>query len=136
MNRQLGDKEEKFSENLSNRKRTGSTWQFIFLLSTIIGIIALTTLLVNIIDSVFGYVIVESSVDPATFQVDGVAIENQSKEQLTSILRDSLSSGAFKKLDNEKSFSERTRNDVFALVEERVLKIEYSRVVVLVCLDL
>jgi phosphate transport system permease protein len=55
---------EAFGHNLPSRHRIGSFWRFVFQASTIIGIVALTALLYNIIDGAFGYVAVENKVDP------------------------------------------------------------------------
>ncbi|MBI4732883.1 MAG: phosphate ABC transporter permease PstA [Chloroflexi bacterium] len=110
--------------NLSARNRLGRTWQLVFLSSTIIGILALTALLLNILDRSFGYVVLHAKVDPATFAVDGLPLEEQTKDQLVSLLETELSSGAFNKLNNEKSFEERSRAEVYALVIERLVKYE------------
>ena len=122
MNNQALLKEGVFTDNLAARSRTAKTWQMVFLLSTVVGIIALTLLLVNIIDSVFGYVIVDTKIDPATLAFDGMALENQTQEQLIQTLKSSLSTGAYNKLNNEKSMSNRSRSELYALVEERVLR--------------
>lgn len=111
-----------FEDNLTIRQRTGKVWQVIFLLATIIAIISLTLLMINIIDSVFGYVIIDSEIDPASLTIDGVPIEEQTSAQLTEIMRANLSKGAFNKLNTEKPFTERRRSEIYALVEERVLK--------------
>ncbi len=114
--------EEMFSNNLPGRARAGKAWKMFFLLSTIVGIIALTLLLVNVIDSVFGYVIVDTKIDPATLTLHGVVLDEQNSEQLIQTLRQSLSPGAFNKLNNEKLLSERSRSELNALIEERVLR--------------
>jgi phosphate transport system permease protein len=111
-----------FTDNLAVRTRAGKSWQVLFLLATVFAIITLTLLMVNIIDSVFGYVIVDSKVDEATFTVNGIPIEEQTKEQLIELLRTNLSKGAFNKLESEKSFDNRSRAEVLALIEERLLK--------------
>ncbi len=111
-----------YSNNLEARSRSGKAWHFVFLFSTIVGIIALTLLLVNIIDSVFGYVIVDTKVNPATLTLEGIALEDQTQEQLVITLQNSLSNGAYNKLDNEKSMADRSRSEMYALIEERVLR--------------
>jgi len=116
------DSKHLFEDNLAVRKRTGKVWQVIFLLATIIAIIALTLLMINIIDSIFGYAIIESKIDPATLAIDGVALEDQTEQQLIELLRSNLSSGAFEKLENEKSFDKRNKSEIYALVEERILQ--------------
>jgi phosphate transport system permease protein len=54
--------------------------------------------------------------------VNGISLENQSKEQLISVLRSSLSQGAYNKLEREKPFAERSRGEVYDLIFDRVVK--------------
>lgn len=116
------DSKHLFEDNLAVRTRTGKLWQVMFLFATIIAIVTLTMLMVNIVDSIFGYAVIESKIDPATLSIDGVALEDQSADQLIELLRTNLSSGAFNKLENEKSFENRNKSEIYALVEERILK--------------
>ena len=51
---------------LQRRKQGGLVWQLAFQGATILAILALTALLYNIINGVFGYVIVQNKVDPAS----------------------------------------------------------------------
>jgi phosphate transport system permease protein len=111
-----------YNVNIKGRRRTGSIWRWILQLSTIIGILALITLLLNIINGAFGYVALEAKVDPATLAVNGVPLEEQSKEQLIDVLRSNLSSGAFNKLEHDQPFAERSRANVYQLVIERIVK--------------
>ena len=78
---------EGFSDNLAARKRKGVLWYVLFQVSTIIGIIALIALMLNIINSAFGYVAYEARVDPDTLTVDGTPVEDQSTEQLVALLQ-------------------------------------------------
>jgi phosphate transport system permease protein len=94
----------------------------LFQASTIVGIVALIALVLNIIDSAFGYVAYEARVDPDTLAVDGISVNDQSKEQLVSLLQSNLSSGAYSKLENEKPFAERSREEVYQLVVERIIR--------------
>jgi phosphate transport system permease protein len=66
-------------------------------------------------------------VDPATLTKDGVALEDQSKEQLIELLKSELSSGAFNKLDKDQAFTERSRSNVYQLVLERIVKYEVKQ---------
>ena len=116
-----------YNVNIEGRNRRGSTWRWLFQLSTIIGIIALTALLLNIMNSAFGYVALEAKVDPATLAVNGVALEDQSKEQLIELLKSELSSGAFNKLEKDQPFAERSRSNVYQLVLERIVKYEVKQ---------
>jgi phosphate transport system permease protein len=111
-----------YNVNIKGRRRKGSIWRWILQVSTIIGIIALITLLFNIINGAFGYAALEAKVDPATLAVNGVPLEEQSKEQLTGVLQSKLSGGAFNKLERDRPFAERSRANVYQLVLERIVK--------------
>lgn len=111
-----------FSDNLGARNRRGAIWHILFQTSTIVGIVALIALLLNVINSAFGYVAYEAKVDPDTLAVDGVSLENQSKEQLVTLLQSKLSRGAYNKLENEEPFAERSREEVLQLAVERIVR--------------
>ena len=111
-----------FANNLEARNRKGVIWHVIFQASTIVGIIALIALMLNIINSAFGYVAYEAKVNPDTLAVDGTPLESQSKEQLVTLLQSTLSRGAYNKLENEKPFASHSREEVFQLVVERIIR--------------
>ena len=117
-----------FANDLDARNRKGVIWHILFQVSTLIAIIALIALMLNIIDGAFGYVAYEARVDPDTLAVDGTPVADQSKEQLVALLQSTLSSGAYKKLDNEKSFATRSREEVYQLVVERIIRPEVVQV--------
>ena len=122
MNQSNSTPEIEFSDNVQTRHRSGLVWRATFLLSTIIGIIALGTLLLNITNQSSGYVVYEAKVDPASLAVEGVPLETQTKEQLMAVLVDNISNGAYNKIDRDKPFAERSRQDVYDLVIERIVK--------------
>src|SRR5687768_18604855 len=74
-----------FANNLDARNRKGAIWRLLFQASTVVGIIALIALMLNIINSAFGYIAYEAKVDPDTLSVYGTPVENQSKEQLVAL---------------------------------------------------
>ena len=111
-----------FVNNLDGRNRKGAVWHVLFQASTIVGIIALIALVLNIVDSAFGYVAYEARVDPDTLTVDGIPVQDQSKEQLVTLVQSTLSSGAYNKLENEKPFADRSREEVYQLVVERIIR--------------
>ncbi|HSL47303.1 MAG TPA: phosphate ABC transporter permease PstA [Anaerolineales bacterium] len=111
-----------FSHNFEGRNRRGVVWHLLFQASTVVGIIALIALVINIMDGAFGYVAYEARVDPDTLAVEGTAVQDQSKEQLVTLLQSTLSSGAFNKLNNEKSFENRSREEVYQLVVDRIIR--------------
>lgn len=111
-----------FSANLSRRHRIASIWLIVFQVSTVIGILVLTALLLNIINSAFGYVVIQNQIEPEELALDGIPVEEQSKEQLIALLEANVSAGLFKRLENDMPFAERTRKDVYNLVIERVIE--------------
>ena len=111
-----------FSNNLDPRNRNGAVWHVVFQASTIVGIIALIALMLNIVNSAFGYVAYEAKVDPDTLTMDGTAVQDQSKEQLIALLQSTLSRGAYNKLEKEKPFADRSREEIYQLVVERIIR--------------
>jgi len=79
-------------------------------------------LILNIINDSFGYVALEARVDPFSLEQNGVALEDQTKDQLIALLQSRLSSGAYQKLATEKPFEQRPRSDVYQVVLERVVR--------------
>ncbi len=114
-----------FSNNIGSRNRGGKTWNVILFLSTIVGFIALAALLVNILDSVFGYVLMDYKIDPVTLTVDGTPWDQQNKEQMIDLIKANLSSGAIKKLESEKALTEWSRSQLHDLIAQRILRSEY-----------
>lgn len=107
--------------NLSQRHRVGAIWQVLFQASTIIGIITLAALILTVVDQSFGYVALENKIDPDTLAVDGVALEDLPKERLLPILEANISKGLYRRYDRELPFEERSREDIYALILERVV---------------
>lgn len=113
---------ESFHSNLLVRYRVGKIWLHIFQTSTIIGIVALSALLYNILNQSFGYIAIEYKVDPLTLTNNNIPIEELSKEELIQILKDRLSANLFKKLDQEQPFSERSQDNLLELIYDKVAK--------------
>jgi phosphate transport system permease protein len=111
-----------YAVNLQGRRRAGFVWQWLFLVSTIIGVLALTALLLNIINGAFGFVALEPRVHPVTLTQAGLDLESQGKDQLVALLQSRLSAGAFNKLNSERPFGLRSRADVHGLVLERIVR--------------
>jgi phosphate transport system permease protein len=64
----------------------------------------------------------EAKVEPATLAVDGVPLEEQTKEQLMGVLQANISEGAYNKINRGTPFVTQSRDDVYNLVIERVVK--------------
>jgi phosphate transport system permease protein len=112
------------TSNLPRRHRIGTAWRTIFLVSTIVGIIVLMTLLLKIINSSFGYVALENKVAPESLAVGGVPLVDLPKEELVRILQENVSSGLFRRFERDLPFEDRTREDIYNLVLERVIEPE------------
>ncbi len=111
-----------YAPNLPARHRRGRFWQVIYALSTAIGIIVLVLLLLNIINSAFGYGAVENEVNPTNLSINGYSIDMLHKDDLVYILEQNVSAGILRRLDNDKPFEQRSREDIYNLVIEWVLK--------------
>ena len=57
-------------QQINRRHRAGLIWRIVFLAATIVGIIALTALLYNILNQAFGLVAVENARNPHTLALD------------------------------------------------------------------
>ncbi len=114
------------SAYMAGRHRAGWLWQTLFLLATCVGILALSALLYNVIDSAFGFVAVVEKVDAATLAER--PLSELTKDELVAILQANLSRGAFNKLEKDQPFADRSRENVLDVVYERVvqLKVEAS----------
>jgi phosphate transport system permease protein len=110
-----------FRPNLPRRHRRGRAWRIFFQISTVVGLIALATLLLTIINDSFGYVVLENRVEPETLAVNGVPLEDLPKEELVRILQGNISAGLFRRFERDLSFEERSQVDVYNLVLERVI---------------
>jgi phosphate transport system permease protein len=111
-----------FDARLVERKRTGAIWHSVFVAATLIGIIALMALLYTVIVQSFGLAAVENKTDPATLAVNGVPLEALDKEELVEILQAGISAGVMRRYESEQPFAERTRENVYALVLERIVQ--------------
>ncbi len=108
--------------NLAVRHRVGAVWHVLFLLALIIGIIALTALIYNILDQTFGLVAVEFKVPPHELAQDGVPLEELSDAQLIALLEARVSKGVLRRLKAEQPLEQRDREELLSLVYERVVQ--------------
>jgi phosphate transport system permease protein len=118
------DGEGEFVFAIQKRHRLGRMWRLVFQISTIVGIIVLTALLLNILNQTFGFAAVQNEIEPEALAVEGVPLEELSKDQLVTILSANVSSGLYRRLESDQPFSNRTQTDVYGLVLERVVKPE------------
>lgn len=113
---------ESFRQSLGRRYRTASIWQALFFSALVLAILSLVALLYNVIDGAFGYVAFDYKNDPAEFTTK--PLDDLNKEELLLILKNNLSSGAYTKLDNEKTMEKRSWSVLYTLVLERLIQID------------
>lgn len=116
-----------FAPDLPRRRRTAALWQWLLQAATVVGVVVLSVLLYNIVDSAFGYVAVQTKVDPHSLAVGGVPLEDLSRDQLVRILQAHVSEGLVRRLEQEKPLAERSREEAYALVLERVVQPQVVR---------
>ena len=78
-----------FKSSIPGRKRRNNRWTRIYMMCVGLAAIALVILLVKIIDDAFGYIAIADVVDPLTLVTeDGRLLEEQTKEELAALVRD------------------------------------------------
>ena len=105
-----------FESNLPKRHRSGKFWRAIFRISTVVGVIALVALLLNVSNSTMGYAAINYKIHPDELAINGIPLEMLHQSDLAYILRENVSSGLYENLDNEKSFIERSQQEIYKLV--------------------
>lgn len=113
-----------FADNLSQRHRAGKVWSNLFRISTGVGIVALIVLLLNVTNSAFGYAAIQNKIEPKTLAINGIPLEQLHPIDLTHILEQNVAAGFFRAQQNEKPFEERSCEEIYDLVIERVVNPE------------
>ncbi len=112
---------------IAGRHARGRLWSTALLASTILAVIALTALLVNIVDGASGFVAIENAVDPQSLSVDGIALQDLESETLIQIIGSHVSAAVVRRLESEQPLAKRSRQDLYELVIERVVKPEVKQ---------
>ena len=112
---------EEFKSNLPARHRAGRIWRWFFQASTVVGILALIILVLNIVNSAFGYAAIENKINPQDLAINGISVEQLHQIDLVWILEQHVSAGLFRRLESEMPWEERTRQEIYNLVMERVV---------------
>jgi phosphate transport system permease protein len=107
--------------SIRNRHWTGNLWRAIFLAATLASIISLIALLYNVFDRTYGLVAFEYKKDPA--EVSDRPLEELNKDELIAVLQANISKNAFNKLDKDKPFADRSGEEVYGLILERVVQV-------------
>ena len=105
-----------FEDTLDKRHRKSRISRAIFLLATIIGIIALSTLVLKIFNDTMGYAVIEYKVNPTSLAPEGRVLENMTCNEIWPILADNVSKNRLRTIESEKPTDERTQQECFNLV--------------------
>jgi phosphate transport system permease protein len=107
---------------LLHRRRLERLWSILFKTATAIAILFLGLLLYNILNQSFGYVALETKIDPLSLTTNKRPLDSLSKEELVAILRAKLSKGKLRQLEREKPLAARDRDEIYTLVWEDVVQ--------------
>ncbi len=118
------DGDDGFDARLEARHRFGRNGYRVFVASTVVGIVALITLLITVVNSSFGYVAIENRRDPDSLSADGRALEDLGEQELIDILVSNVPVGLIRRFESEEPLAERSRDAIRALVMERVVEPE------------
>jgi phosphate transport system permease protein len=113
---------QEYQSKLAGRHRTGRIWNLIFRASTLVGIFALVILLLNILNSAFGYVAIQDVIPPEDLTINNIPIEQLHQTDLVYILKEHLSEGLIRRLESESPWENRTREEIYELVVTRVVE--------------
>jgi phosphate transport system permease protein len=76
----------------------------------------------NIINSTFGFAVIENEIEPEDLSINGFSIEVLHKDDLAAILEANTSTGVYRRLESDQPFANRSREDVYDLVVEWVVE--------------
>ena len=107
--------------NLAARHRSGLAWRLVFHAATAVAIVMLTALLLTIANRAFGLVAIQNAIPPRELARDGVPLERLDQAALLELLSEHLSRGLLRRYDREQPLAERSRDEIYALVIERVV---------------
>lgn len=110
-----------YQDEAERRHRRGQLGYLFFQAATVVGIIALMALLLNIINSSFGFVLFVDKVPPESLAPAGVALEDLPRDDLVVIFEDGVSAGLFIRYEREKPFAQRSQENVYDLVIDFVV---------------
>jgi phosphate transport system permease protein len=109
--------------NIAARRLRGMVWRVLLFGSLVIGILALVTLLYNIVNDSNGLVAIQFKKTPEEVS-PGKPLEQLSKDELEAIFKANVSAGLYRRYNREQPFAERSQENVLSLVYERVIEQE------------
>ena len=95
-----------FKSSLPARNRRNNLWTRIYMMCVGLAAVALVILLVKIIDDSFGFIAIADVVAPETLVAeDGRILEEQTREELAALLRDTTDESGTFYLSTDRLFS-------------------------------
>lgn len=111
-----------FEPRLKARYRAARNWLLVFQGALAVAILALFILFFTIINSSFGLVAIQNTLEPQDITPPGISLQDLPKDSLLQILVDYSSHGYVRFLEHLESFTERDRSSVYQLVQDRVVQ--------------
>lgn len=111
-----------FEPRLKARYRAARNWLLVFQGALAVAILALFILFFTIINSSFGLVAIQNTLEPQDITPPGISLQDLPKDSLLQILVDYSSHGYVRFLEHQESFTERDRSSVYQLVQDRVVQ--------------
>lgn len=118
---------EEFSPNMAVRKVRAGFWNAVFLVSTLVGVLALVTLVLTLVDACFGAVILQDAVPLSQVSDAGKTLDQLSETELRAAFQaaldqDIVTPGRLAVLEGERPLSSRTPEDLRYLLTHEVLQ--------------
>lgn len=105
-----------FENTLEKRHRKGRAWKVIFQISTIIGIIALATLILKIFNDTMGYAAIEYRTHPATLSESGEPLIQMTCDELWPILSANVSKNRLRTIERDTPRDSLSQSECYNLV--------------------
>ncbi len=109
--------------NVAQRQQRGQWYERMLLATTSFAIVILLVLLYNIVNDAFGGIAEQTAIDPVEL-TGGRAITELTDAELVTLLEDNLRSRVRRNLEREQPLSERTRDDLLAIIDRELIKRE------------
>ncbi len=111
-----------FKSNLPARHRIAKILQFVFQSATAIGIVMLVLLLLTVLNNLVGIVAIVNTIEPETFAINGIPLEDLPKNEIIQIIETNLSKGMIRQLTREKALEDINQQELYNIVQEKVIK--------------
>ncbi len=126
-----------YTRFVRRRQRWGSVWRAACLGATLLGVLALLTLLMNIANDAFGYAAIQYKVQPADLLAEYAAqnpeaapaagdLAAQPAGALQAVYRQNVSAGRLRAVEAQGALAERSQAQLLELIESDVLKPEVA----------